>query len=206
MSFKTLPQLFICFMIFAVFNPKVARAQELIGPIKEYFEIDSIEMEGNRKVESEAIIEKISSKSGQMLDNYQLRKDIQRIYEMRYFDEVEAWHKQKGGKDILLFRLKEKPIIGKVEFKGNDEINDDDLKEQIKTKEFQILDVATLKNDVQALQKHYEEKGFFIAQASYQVKQNPNGSVDVVFNLKEWDKVMVKKITFLGSTNNLYVR
>lgn len=186
-------------MILAIFNPGIVQAQELIGPIKEYFEINSIEMEGNRKVESEAIIEKISTKSGQFLDNYQLRKDIQRIYEMRYFDEVEAWHKQKDGKNILLFRLKEKPIIGKVEFKGNDEINDDDLKEQIKTKEFQILDIATLKNDVQALQKHYEEKGFFIAQASYQVKQNPNGSVDVIFNLKEWDKVMVKKITFLGN-------
>ena len=151
MSFKSLLQLFLCFVIFAGFNP--AQAQEIIGPIQEYFEIDDIEMEGNRKVEPEAIIEKIASKKGQMLDNYQLRKDIQRIHEMRYFDEVEAWHKKKDGKNILLFRLKEKPIISKVEFKGNDEINDDDLKEQIKTKEFQILDVATLKNDVLALQK-----------------------------------------------------
>lgn len=198
MSFKTFLQLFICCAIFAGFNTN-AQAQEIIGPIKEFFLIDDIEMEGNRKVESEAITEKIASKKGQQLDNYLLRKDIQRIHEMRYFDEVEAWHKLKDGKNILLFRLKEKPIIGKVEFKGNDEINDDDLKEQIKTKEFQILDIATLKNDVLALQKHYEDKGFFIAQASYQVKANENGSVDVVFRIKEWDKVMVKKITFLGN-------
>lgn len=197
MSFKTILQLFICCAVFVGFNP--AHAQEIIGPIQEYFQIDDIEMEGNRKVESEAILEKIASKKDQMLDNYQLRKDIQRIHEMRYFDEVEAWHKQKDGKNILLFRLKEKPIISKVTFKGNDEINDDDLKEQIKTKEFQILDVATLKNDVLALQKHYEDKGFFIAQASYRVKNNDNGSVDVEFKIKEWDKVLVKKITFLGN-------
>ena len=199
MRFRLLLQLLVCCATFAFFNP-IAHAQEIIGNIEELFKIDSIEVEGNRKVEGEAIIEKISSKPEQVLDNYILRKDIQRIYEMRYFDEVEAWHKQKDGKNILLFRLKEKPIIGKVDFKGNDEISDDDLKEQVKTKEFQILDVATLKNDVLALQKHYEEKGYFIAQASYQVKPNANGSVDVVFKLKEWDKVLVKKITFLGNS------
>ncbi len=177
----------------------VALAQELIGPVTQLFTPDAIEIKGNRKVESEAVLEKIQTKAGQPLDNYLLRQDIQRIHDMKYFEEVEAWHKQDGGKNVLLLRLKEKPIIGKVEFSGNDEISADDLKEQVKTKEFQILDVATLKSDVLALQKHYEEKGFFIAQASYQVKPRKNGSVDVVFKLKEWDKVMVKKITFLGN-------
>jgi outer membrane protein insertion porin family len=190
--------LFFC-IVFGTLAPSVAYAQEIIGPIRELFKVDAIEIAGNRKVESEAVIEKLSTKTEQVLDNYLLRKDIQRIYEMKYFDEVEAWHKRSGSKNILLFKLKEKPIIGKVEFSGNDEINDDDLKEQIKTKEFQILDVATLKADVMALQKHYEEKGFFIAQASYQVKEQKNGSVSVIFKIKEWDKVMVKKVTFLGN-------
>lgn len=104
-----------------------------------------------------------------MLDNYLLRKDLSRIYDMKYFEEVEAYHKMKDGKNILLFKLKEKPIISKLSFEGNDEIGDDDLKQQIKTKEFNILDVSTLKNDILLLQKHYEEKGFFLATATYQL-------------------------------------
>lgn len=176
-----------------------AFAQEIIGPIKEMFRVDSIEFEGNRKVESEAIVEKLGTRQDMMLDNYLLRKDLSRIYEMKYFEEVEAYHKMSGDKNILLFKLKEKPIISKITFSGNDEINDDDLKEQIKTKEFNILDISTLKNDVLLLQKHYEEKGYFLALASYQVTDNENGSVDVKFKIKEWDKVRVKKITFLGN-------
>jgi outer membrane protein insertion porin family len=176
-----------------------ASAQETIGPIKELFRVDDIEVTGNRKVETEAILEKIATRKEMMLDNYLLRKDLSRIYEMKYFEEVEAWHKQSAGKNILLFKLKEKPIISKITFEGNDEINDDDLKEQIKTKEFNILDISTLKNDVLLLQKHYEEKGYFLALASYELKTNNNGSVDVQFNIKEWDKVRVKKITFLGN-------
>jgi outer membrane protein insertion porin family len=190
---------FLFFIVLFLSLSLPAQAQELIGPIKELFRVDSIEVEGNRKVEVEAILEKLSIKRDEVIDNYLVRKDIQRIFEMKYFDQVEAWHKKSADKNILLFRVKEKPLINKVEFSGNDEINDDDLKEQIKTKEFQILDVATLKADTLALMKHYEEKGFFIAQATYSLSEQANGTVTVTFNIKEWDKVMIKKITILGN-------
>jgi outer membrane protein insertion porin family len=135
-----------------------------------------------------------------ILDNYLLRGDLSRIYDMKYFEEVEAYHKKSDSKDILLFKVKEKPIISKIEFKGNDEINDDDLTEQIKSKEFNILDISTLKNDLQLLQKHYEDKGYFLAQADYKIIDNKNGSVDIQFKIKEWDKVKVKRVTFLGNS------
>jgi outer membrane protein insertion porin family len=191
-------QFFFLFIFFLI-GTQSAFSQEIIGPIKEMFRVDSIEFTGNRKVESEAIQEKLGTRPDMMLDNYLLRKDLSRIYEMKYFEEVEAFHKISGDKNILLYKLKEKPIIGKISFSGNDEINDDDLKQQIKTKEFNILDISTLKNDVLLLQKHYEEKGYFLALASYTLKDNNNGSVDVKFKIKEWDKVRVKKITFLGN-------
>jgi outer membrane protein insertion porin family len=190
----------LCFLIsFLTFGSSNVFAQEIIGPIREFFRVDSIEIQGNRKVESEAITEKLGTRAEMMLDNYLLRKDLSRIYDMKYFEEVEAYHKIKDGKNILLFKVKEKPIISKISFEGNDEINDDDLKEQVKTKEFNILDISTLKNDVLLLQKHYEEKGYFLALATYKLKDNQNGSVEVKFKIKEWDKVRVKKITFLGS-------
>lgn len=187
--------------LFIFFFLAVAPAfgQEIIGPIREMFRVDSIEIQGNRKVEAEAILEKLNTRPDMMLDNYLLRKDLSRIYEMKYFEEVEAYQKTSGDKNILLFKLKEKPIISKISFDGNDEINDDDLKEQVKTKEFNILDISTLKNDILLLQKHYEEKGYFLAQASYQIVEAKNGAVDVKFKIKEWDKVRVKKITFLGN-------
>ncbi len=186
-------------LIISVFMAYGAMAQEVIGPIKDLFRVDEIEVEGTRKVEPEAVMEKIGTKKEMMLDNYLLRKDLSRIYEMKYFEEVEAYHKMKDGKNILLFRLKEKPIIGKLSFEGNDEISDDDLKQQIKTKEFNILDISTLKNDLLLLQKHYEEKGFFLATATYELIEGANGAVEVKYKIKEFDKVLVKKVTILGN-------
>lgn len=190
---------FLLIFIYLMAGINSVFGQELIGPIKEMFRVDSIEFEGNRKVEAEAILEKLGTHPDMMLDNYLLRKDLSRIYDMKYFEEVEAFHKISGDKNVLLFKVIEKPIISKIIFSDNDEINDDDLKEQIKTKEFNILDISTLKNDILLLQKHYEEKGYFLAQAKYEIIDHQNGSVDVKFIIKEWDKVRVKKITFLGN-------
>ncbi len=190
---------FFFFIFLILSGPARVFGQEIIGPIREMFKVDSIEVTGNRKVEAEAILEKIGTRPEMVLDNYLLRKDLSRIYEMKYFEEVEAYHKKSKDKNILLFKLREKPIISKVTFDGNDEINDDDLKGQVKTKEFNILDISTLKNDILLLQKHYEEKGYFLAQATYTLKETKGGSVEVKFRIKEWDKVRVKKIMFLGN-------
>ena len=193
MLFKLLISLILLGFSFSGFT------QTSLGDVKEFFTVDTIVVEGSKKVEAEAILEKMTIKPKSVLDNYGLRKDIKKIYDMKYFDSVEAHHKVIGGKNQLIIKVKEKPIISKISFSGNDEVSGDDLKEQIKTKEFNILDVNTIKSDILLLQKYYEEKGYYLASVSYDLIKNEYGGLDLVFNVKEFDKVMVKKISFLGN-------
>ena len=75
-------------------------------------------------------------------------------------------------------------------------MSDDDLTEVIKSKAFDILDVNQLKKDLSELRKHYEEKGFYLAQVNLIQKKRPDEQVDVTFEIKEFDKVQIKKISF----------
>ncbi|WP_372652451.1 outer membrane protein assembly factor BamA [Halobacteriovorax sp.] len=170
-----------------------------IGPKQDLFKISDIQIEGIKKVEKEAILERIHSRKGMMLDNYLLRKDIQRIYSLKYFEWVESHHKTVKGKDVLVFKVKEKPIVTKIIFEGNDEIDEDDLTSQLKTKEFSILDVNTIKLDLSALQKFYEEKGFYLASVDYELRNRNEENLDLVFKVREYEKVLVKKISFFGN-------
>lgn len=174
-------------------------AQESLGKVVNYFKVDEIEVVGAKKVEPEAIIEKISLKKGENATNYSVREAIKSIYDLKYFEMVEAHQVSKSGKNILEFRVKEKPIISKIIFEGNDEVSGDDLREQIKTREFNILDVNTVKTDVGAIQGFYEEKGYFLANVDYNLEPNAIGGVDLKFVVREFDKVRVKKIMFLGN-------
>ncbi len=185
-------------LILGVFS-LCASSSENIGPRKNLFKIDEIQIRGIKKVEKEAVLEKLSAHKGMVLDNYLLKKDLEKIYRLKYFEHVEASHEKKGKKDILIFTVKEKPIISKIVFEGNDEIDDEDLTSQIKTKGFSILDVNTIKTDVEALQKHYEEKGFYLANINYELRKLDAENRELVFHVNEYEKVRVKQITFLGT-------
>ncbi|MDO9183069.1 MAG: outer membrane protein assembly factor BamA [Bacteriovorax sp.] len=174
-------------------------AAEDLGPRVDLFKIDQIEIKGLKKVEKEAVLEKIGSKVGMVLDNYLLKKDLEKIYSMKYFESVEAEHEIVAGKNLLVLRMKEKPIVTKISFEGNDGLSDDDLKGQVKTKVFSILDATSVKNDIQGLLKHYEEKGYFLASVDYKEKKINDENIELQFIIKEFDKVKVKKISFLGN-------
>ena len=174
-------------------------AETDLGATKNFFKIDAIEIEGVKKVEKESVLEKISSLPGMILDNYLLRKDIRTIYQLKYFEQVEAYREVRKSKNYLIFKVVEKPIVSKIVFQGNSEIKEDDLLTHIKTKLHNILDVNTIKSDLAALTKQYEEKGFFLAKVSYRLVKLTQDSVALYFHIHEFDKVRVKKITFLGN-------
>ncbi|WP_127718038.1 outer membrane protein assembly factor BamA [Halobacteriovorax sp. HLS] len=188
---------FLVFIIFAF--TMNAFAIDDIGKKYNLFKIDEIRIEGSKKVEKEAILEKISSKKGIVLDNYLLRKDIQKIYGLKYFEWVESHHRVEKGKNILIFKVKEKPIVTKIVFEGNDEVDEDDLTSQLKTKEFSILDVNTIKLDLVALQKFYEEKGFYLASVDYELRDAGTENLELVYKIREYEKVLVKQISFFGN-------
>ena len=186
-------------LLFSLFLSLSAVGDTSLGDTKTFFIVDDIQIEGAKKVEAEAILEKIESKKGLAVTNYVIRNDIKKIYEMKYFDSVEAHHLRIKNKNILKFIIIEKPIISKISFDGADEVSEDDLKEQLKTKEYNILDVNTIKSDIVTLQKFYEEKGFYLANITYDLVKNEFGGLDLIFKVKEFDKVRVKKILFLGN-------
>lgn len=196
---KSIRTFIYVFSLLGIFFSSEAFAINDLGPKKRLFKISKIDVKGLKKVEKEAILEKISARPGMMLDNYLLKKDLERIYNLKYFEFVEAHLIVKGKRNILLFKVQEKPIISTIEFDGNDELDEDDLREGLKSKEFAILDVNTIKSDVESIKKQYEEKGYFLAKIDYKVLKKNKDNVSLKFKVREYDKVLIKKVTFLGN-------
>ena len=49
------------------------------------------------------------------------------------------------------------------------------------------------------MEKFYEEKGFYLASVNYEVKTGDDENIELIFRVKEYDKVRVKKVIFLGN-------
>ena len=116
---------------------------KIVAEITRYTERDfliaSIAPEGNKRIDSGAILRKISTKPGDPYDPQKLRKDLKEIYSMGYFNDVQidVSDTPKGKK--VVFRVVEKPVIKSVIYEGIDELKEEDVKEAADIKEHFIL-------------------------------------------------------------------
>ncbi|MCM2322273.1 MAG: outer membrane protein assembly factor BamA [Oligoflexia bacterium] len=163
--------------------------------------VAAVEVQGLKRLEQEAVLGKIATKPGQVLSSReQVRSDIKAIFGMGFFDDIEAAAEQLDSQRVkLIFTVRERPVVSKVEFEGNERIESGDLRDVIKVKEWSILDVNRVKEDVALLQKHYEDKGYYLAKVSFVIRPAKNDQVELIYKVNDYDKVQIKKITFLNN-------
>jgi outer membrane protein insertion porin family len=164
--------------------------------------IEKVRVEGLKRIEEPAVLAKVSSQPGQRVDPERVRKDIQSIFSMGFFEDIEVSARDVDASRVdLVIAVRERPVISELIFEGNEKISTDDLREVTKLKSWSILDINRVKDDVAGIQKHYEDKGYYLARVSYRVdpvKDKPD-EVRLVFQIQDFDKVEIKKITFLNN-------
>lgn len=182
-----------------------AEAAELAPGASERFEgsrIASIDVQGNRRVEAESVLRQVRLKPGEALDMEALSEDVRRVWRLGYFEDVkvDAIFDDRG-EVALVFVVEEKPAIASVRFEGNDELSEDDIKEVLNLKRFQILDVSRVKANAEKIRELYLEKGFYLAEVDYEIQPDEQyeDQAHVVFQIREYAKIRVKRITFLGN-------
>lgn len=164
--------------------------------------INELRVTGNRRVETESVLNQARSKVGQPIRLERISKDIKRVYELGYFEDVQVdATKTADGNVIVTFVVAEKPAIAKIEYEGNDELSLEDIKEVVNLKANQVLNVSDVKANAEKIRVLYSEKGFYLAEVDYEVTDSKDipGAAVVTFVIREYSKVRVKKITLLGN-------
>lgn len=162
--------------------------------------IRSLTIQGQKKLEVDAIKTKIVSVEGKEYSAEQVRKDVLNLFAMGFFNDIEVLKDGSGNQVDLTFRVKEKPTVVELVIVGNAEVKEDDIKEQITIKAFEILNHAKVRESQEKLQKFLEDKGFLLAKVDTKVEEIvPNEKVKLTFRVEENDKVKVKRIRFLGN-------
>ncbi|MCM2280646.1 MAG: outer membrane protein assembly factor BamA [Bdellovibrionaceae bacterium] len=162
--------------------------------------INLIRVEGNKKIETDAVLARLRSQQGSRLDMDLIRQDVAALFQTGYFYDVQVSRNAVSAGVELVYRVVEKPAVAEVLYNGNDEVEDDDLREAAGLKSFEILNMSRLRDATEKMQKLYEDKGFFLAKVTTRVEDVTKGeSVRVVFDIQENEKVKVKRIAFLGN-------
>ena len=180
----------------AVVPPEAAPEPETSGPT-----VGAIEVEGNRRVEVDAIKGAMITKAGSPVNAQSIQQDVRAIMKLGYFADVSIEEKGAPSRPTLIVKVVEKPSVQDYKIEGNDEISADDLKETIDVKRYSILDMAAVRKTVKKIQEKYTEKGFYLAEVTFRIEDRPDNQVIVVFVVNERAKVQVRRIHFVGNDN-----
>jgi len=182
--------------------PTGMSAAEAAAPVPDAGVITKINVEGNRRVEGDAIRAALPLKPGDTFDKRKLKEALLAVWKMGYFNDVKIDVSAVAPPGVgyqLTVLVSEKPAVRGIKLEGNEELSRDDLKETFEIKQFQILDAEAVRKTAKKMQEKYVEKGYFLAEVTWRLEPLPNNEVDVVFVINEHAKVTVKEIRFVGN-------
>lgn len=176
----------------------------LVADMERYIERDfrvaTIAPAGNQRIDSGAILRKISTKSGDAYSQQALRKDLISIYKMGYFNDVQIDVEDSPQGKKVVFKVIEKPIISSIIYEGIDELKEEDIKEAANLKEHFILNPAKITTAKEAIRQLYKTKGYYNCQVTSEITYPDDMGAEVRITIDEGKETFIQEISFEGNT------
>jgi outer membrane protein insertion porin family len=170
-------------------------------PAQESPLVNKIEIRGLKRIEEGAVKSKISQKTGEPLSQEIIAEDIKSIFKMGYFDDVRVEVETFEGGVELIYVVKEKPAIIKIDFQGNEKIEDSKLKEKITLSSGSIADTVLIQDNASKLKKFYEEEGYLLANVVPVIKKVSENEITLTYQIDEGKKIRIDEIRITGNRN-----
>jgi outer membrane protein insertion porin family len=161
--------------------------------------IDSIQVKGNRRIETEAILSVIEIQRGDEIDPERLNRELRSIYRMGFFEDVSIETEDSPTGKIVTFVVTEKPSIAKIIFEGVKKGKEDELMEEAGIKVYSIVDRNEIRLSINRLKEYYRKKGYYYAEITEKIEELPDNWISLTYEINKGEKVFIRKIEFVGN-------
>jgi len=176
--------------------------QDLENPEYVARKISAIHVLGNKYVTAQAILNNIPFKIGETFNPQKTSQLIKNLYNtLLRFRDITVYARNIGDNLIELYIVvQEKKLLKDVEFIGNKELSDKDIKSKIKFSEIPAIDKEELKKYALEIKKIYLEKGYHQTEIETDLQIEGDQAI-AIFKITEHEKATVKRILFTGNKN-----
>jgi outer membrane protein insertion porin family len=158
-----------------------------------------VDIEGNVRVEDDAIRVNLESRPGAPLDPARVDRDVRAIYGMGFFDQVDVEQQDEADGIVLVFRVRERPLVRKVTIEGSDKVKREDVEGALRVRPHTIFDPTKAREGVAAAKKLYAEKGYLDASIDLATAPTGENEVDVTYTIDEGKPIRVEDIRIEGN-------
>jgi outer membrane protein insertion porin family len=182
----------LLFLFIVIITPWLAYAEEL--PV-----INTIEVKGLKRIDGSAVKAKITQKQGEPISQEKTNEDIKNIFKMGYFDDVRAEIESFEGGVRLIYVVREKPTVVKIDLQGNEEFDDTKLREKLSISTGAIADTVLIQDNANKLRAFYEEEGYWLSRIIPVIKSLSADEVSLTYQIEEGPKIKIRKIVTEGT-------
>lgn len=132
----------------------------------------------------------------------EVRQAIQKLWALKIFSDVQILVENKIDRGVyLLIRVKEYKRLGKIEYDGLDDLDEDDIKKKVTLTTGQVLTPSDIQSAISKIKALYEEEGHLLASVTPEQIDEDSASNKVTLKLRvdEGPRLTIKKILLSGN-------
>jgi len=157
--------------------------------------IQNIRVEGNKRVEPETVRSYLTFTAGDAYDPAQIDESLKALFATGLFQDVRI---RREGSTVVIV-VEENPIVARVAFEGNREVEDDTLASEVQLKARAVYTRARVQADVRRILDVYRRQGYYAAAVNPKIINLDNNRIDVVFEISEGPTTKIRAINFIGN-------
>ncbi len=157
--------------------------------------ISDVRVEGNQRIEDVAVESFLTVGIGDPFDPVTLDDSLKALFATGLFEDVAL---ERDG-TTLVVRLQENPIINRIAFEGNLRLDDEILQQEIDLRPRVVYTPARVQTAVGRILEIYRRSGRFGAVVEPKIIELDQNRVDLVFEIEEGPRTVVKGISFVGN-------
>ena len=155
-------------------------------------------IEGNSTIPNPEIAKHIKTRPGRPVTQKQIKDDVDALVRTRWFASVEPTLRRTDEGVVLVFRVLERPIVRRVEYKGLKKVKQKVFDSMTQLKPGSPFDVSSNRECARRIEEYYRDNGFAFATVTLE-KGDDRDDREVVFLISEGPKVHVSSVQFDGN-------
>jgi len=159
--------------------------------------IRNIIVEGTRRIDPQSVAGYLTIKRGEPFDSAKIDASLKSLFASGLFRDVSI---RRRGRDLVV-RVVESPIVNRVAFEGNSKLDNEDLNAAANISPRSVYSRARVEEAIRNMLVAYRAAGRYAAAITPKVIARSQNRVDVVFEIEEGAKTLVRRITFIGNRN-----
>ena len=158
--------------------------------------VRQIQVQGNRRVEPETVRSYLDFSVGDRYDEARVNTSLRALFATGLFADVNII---RQGSAVII-TVVENPIISKVAFEGNSEVDTKTLQAEVRLKSRSVYTRARAVADAQRILDVYRRQGMFAATVEPKIIEIGDSRVNLVFEIAEGVATKVQSINFIGNS------